>query len=90
MNGDFVMFLARRTLETALLVAAPALITAVLVGLLSAIFQTVTSIRDMTLGIVAKIGSVGAVLMIFGGWMLQIMVSFAAEVFNHMQAMATG
>jgi flagellar biosynthetic protein FliQ len=87
MTGELVLYLGRRTLETALLIAAPPLIVVLATGLLTAIFQAVTSVRDMTLGMVMKIASVGVTLLLFGGWMLETAVGFAAEVFNHMQAM---
>jgi flagellar biosynthetic protein FliQ len=86
MDADFVLYLGRRTLEVGLMMAAPALATALGVGLLTALFQAVTSIRDMTLGMVLKVAGVGTVAMIFGGWMLEQILSFTMEVFHHMQS----
>ncbi len=86
MDGNFILFLGRRTLETALLVSSPVLVAAVLIGFSSAMLQAVTSIRDMTLSMVLKIVGVGLTLLVFGAWMVQVTVSFAAEMFNHMAA----
>ncbi|MFB0524663.1 MAG: flagellar biosynthetic protein FliQ, partial [Phycisphaerae bacterium] len=72
-------------LETALLLAAPILITCIVVGVTVTLLQAVTSIRDMTLTIVPKLLAVGAVILLFGGWMLQITLRFANEIFGHIQ-----
>lgn len=85
MDSGFVIYLGRHTLETALLLSAPVLITCLVVGLVVTLLQAVTSIRDMTLTIVPKLLAVGAVLLICSNWMLQIIISFANEIFGHIQ-----
>ena len=85
MNIDFVIYLGRHTLETALLVAAPILITCVVVGVTITLLQAVTSIRDMTLTVVPKLVAVGAVTIIFGNWMLQVLLRFMHEIFGYLQ-----
>ena len=85
MDSEFVLFIGRRTLETALLLAAPALGVMVLVGFLVAMLQAVTSVRDMTLGIAIKLGCLGVTLLVCGGWMMQVAVGFTREIFNHLQ-----
>ena len=90
MNPDLVLHIGRRALETALLVAAPVLASALIVGVVVAMLQAVTSVRDMTMGLVLKIACVGIVLMVCGGWMMQVAVDFTAEVFNHIQAVGLG
>lgn len=82
MSGDLVLFLGRRTLETALLLSAPTLAVALLSGILISLFQAVTSMRDMTLSIVAKLAAVGLTLLATGGWMLQIALGFTKEIFD--------
>ena len=85
MDSNFVLHLGRYTLETTLLVAAPILITCMVVGLVVTLFQAVTSMRDMTLTIVPKLLAVGVVTLVFGNWMLQTLISFTTEIFNHIQ-----
>jgi flagellar biosynthetic protein FliQ len=87
MNIELVMYVGRRLLETALLLAAPALGVMLVVGFLVAMLQAVTSVRDMTLGIVVKIGCLGLTLLVLGGWMMQTAISFTSEVFSHLVAM---
>jgi flagellar biosynthetic protein FliQ len=85
MDSDLVLYLTRRTLETALLVAAPTLGVVLILGAVVALVQTVTSIKDMTMGLVLKLAGVGVTILITGGWSLQIAVDFTREVFNHLQ-----
>jgi len=85
MDTSVALYLGRHTLETALLIAAPILLTCMVVGIVVTLFQAVTSIRDMSLTIVPKLLAVGAVMLLLSGWMLQIMLRFAAEIFGHIQ-----
>ena len=86
MDSSFILYLGRHTLETALLVSAPILVTCMVVGVLVTLLQAVTSIRDMTLTIVPKLLAVGVVILIFGGWMLGVILKFTNEIFGHVQS----
>jgi len=85
MDSSFALYLGRHTLETALLLAAPILLTCMIVGVVVTLFQAVTSIRDMSLTIVPKLLAVGVVMLLFSGWMLQVMLRFANDIFGHIQ-----
>ncbi len=85
MDPSFTLYLGRHTLETALLLSAPILLTCIVVGVVVTLFQAVTSIRDMTLTIVPKLIAVGAVTLLFGGWMLEITLRFTNEMFAYIQ-----
>jgi flagellar biosynthetic protein FliQ len=87
MDSDFAVYIGRRTLEVALLMSAPVLVVTLVVGLLTAMLQAVTSLRDMTLGLVLKIAAVGAALLLSGNWMIQMALNFTTEVFNHVQTL---
>lgn len=86
MDGEFVLYIGRRTMELALLLSAPVLAVTVVVGFVTAMMQAVTSIRDMTMGLVVKLAAVGVTLMLAGSWMMQMAVGFTQEIFNHMQS----
>ncbi len=90
MDSDLILHIGRKALETALLVAAPVLASALTVGVIVAMLQAVTSIRDMTMGMVLKLAAVGLVLMAFGSWMMQVAIAFTHEVFSHMQSVGLG
>jgi flagellar biosynthetic protein FliQ len=85
MDSNFALYLGRQTLETALLLAAPILLTCIVVGVVVTLLQAVTSIRDMTLTIVPKLVAVGLVTLICGNWMLQLILRFATQIFSHIQ-----
>lgn len=85
MDASYVLYLGRHTLETSLLLSAPILITCIVVGVTVTLLQAVTSIRDMTLTIVPKLLAVGIVVLLFGGWMLQVTVRFTNEIFAQIQ-----
>lgn len=85
MDSSFVLYLGRHTLEVAMLVSAPILLTCVVVGIVVTLFQAVTSIRDMSLTVVPKLISVGVVMLLFGNWTLGVLLKFITEIFVHIQ-----
>ena len=85
MDSSFVLYLGRHTLETALLLSAPILLTCIIVGMIVTLFQAVTSIRDMTITIVPKLLAVAVVTLLCSSWMLQVTLRFMSEIFGHIQ-----
>jgi flagellar biosynthetic protein FliQ len=85
MDSSFVLYLGRHTLETALMLSAPILVTCLVVGIVITLLQAVTSIRDMTLTIIPKLLAVGAVMLLFSSWMLQVTLRFTLEIFAQIQ-----
>lgn len=82
MSPEYVVALAKSSMETTLLICAPMLGTGLAVGLLVSIFQTVTSIQEMTLTFVPKIVIVFVAVIYFFPWMLQYMVDFTTRLVN--------
>ena len=89
MDTNLVIYLGKHTLETALLLAAPILLVCMFSGLIVSLFQTVTSLKDMTLTIVPKLLAVGITALLFGNWMLQVLIRFSHEIFSQIQAYGT-
>lgn len=85
MNSDYVIYLGRHTMETALLISAPILLVCMISGIVVSLFQTVTQIRDMTLTMAPKIIGAGLTALLFGNWMLQILIRFTTEIFSQIQ-----
>jgi flagellar biosynthetic protein FliQ len=85
MDSSFALYLGRHTLETALIIAAPILLTCMIVGVVVTLFQAVTSVRDMSLTIVPKLLAVSVVMILFGGRTLQVILGFFTEIFGHIQ-----
>lgn len=84
MSEQFVLHLARQAILTMLLVAAPTLLVSLLVGLSVSIFQATTQIQEPTLTFVPKIIAVFLTLLIFGSWMMSMVLSFTIQLFQDM------
>ena len=82
MTIDAAVYFGQQGLLTSLMVAGPLLVTALVVGSLISIIQTVTQVQEMTLVFVPKILSVFIVLAIAGGWMLDHAVNFGIMCFE--------
>ncbi len=85
MDSSFVIYIGRQSLETAMLVSMPILLTCIVVGVVVTLFQAVTSIRDMSLTVVPKLLAVGLVTLLFGNWMLSTLIGFMNNIFSHIQ-----
>lgn len=87
MQQDLVLNLGQRMLEVTMLLAAPLLIPALIIGLLVGMFQAATQINEMTLSFIPKLAIVGVALVVFGPWMLTTLVSFTRELFENIPAL---
>ena len=81
MSGDLVIQMGQEALMVVLLVCAPMLGLGLSVGLMVSIFQATTSIQEQTLAFIPKIIAVFVAILIFGPWMLRIMVEFFTGAF---------
>lgn len=81
MSGDLVIQIGQEALWIVLLVSAPMLGLGLAVGLLVSVFQATTSIQEQTLAFIPKIIAVFVAILIFGPWMLRIMVEYVSNVF---------
>ncbi len=82
MTPESVMTIGTRALEITLLLAAPMLLVALVVGLLVGIFQSATQISEMTLSFIPKLIAMAATLAIAGPWMLKLIVNYTRELFE--------
>jgi len=82
MTTGFVVSLLRSSIIQTLSIAAPVLLTSMLIGLIISIFQAVTSIQDQTLTFVPKIVAILAIIGLFGSWMMNSMASFTINLFG--------
>ncbi len=84
MNETWVMDLARNALQTMLLLGGPLLGIALVVGLIVSIFQALTQINEATLSFIPKIFAISGALLLFGPWMLRILVNFTQNLYENM------
>jgi flagellar biosynthetic protein FliQ len=85
MNTDYILNLAREAMQTALLLSAPALVAALVVGFLTSMLQAVTSIKDMTMGLVLKILAISGALLVCGNWMMHLAIKHTKDVFDRVE-----
>lgn len=81
MSHDLIVFLGREALLTILLIAGPILGLGLLTGLLVSIFQATTQIQEQTLAFIPKILVVLGSIVLFGPWILQVMIEFVEALF---------
>ena len=80
MSGDLVIQMAQEALRMVRLISAPMLGLGLLVGLAVSVFQATTSIQEQTLAFIPKIVAVFVAILIFGPWMLRLMVEYVTNV----------
>jgi flagellar biosynthetic protein FliQ len=87
MNPEFATELLKSLMFTAVTLATPILLTALVIGLSISIFQSVTSIQEQTLTFVPKALGIVALLVILMPWMLRTLIEFATAVIQKMPQM---
>lgn len=88
MNPYSVMSLGRHGIEVALMVAAPLLLTALVIGLCVSIFQAATQINETTLSFIPKMTGAFAMLVIAGPWMVTVITDYMHQAFTSIPFMA--
>jgi flagellar biosynthetic protein FliQ len=88
MNSAFAADLLKLLMTNAVTLAAPILLTAMVIGLAVSLFQSVTSIQEQTLTFVPKALAIVALLILLMPWMLRTLVEFAVGMITKMPQMA--
>ncbi|HET8596112.1 MAG TPA: flagellar biosynthetic protein FliQ [Intrasporangium sp.] len=81
MNTSAVLDILLLGLETAAKLAAPVLVTSLVVGLAVSLVQSVTQLQEVTLSFVPKAVGVAIALVVCGHWMISEMVTFTGDLF---------
>ena len=90
MNEDIVIQLGQDALKTLALVAAPMLLSTLIIGLIISIFQALTQINENTLTFVPKMVVIGIVIIIAGPWMLDTMSTYTVGLFENISTVVRG
>lgn len=80
MNNVDMLNLAQNAIRTVLFTAAPMLVISLTVGLIVSVIQAVTQIQEATLAFVPKIVAVFLSLLLFGPWIIKLMIQFTSEL----------
>ena len=84
MTPESVMTLGRNAMEVTLMVAAPMLLVALIIGLIVSIFQAATQINESTLSFIPKLVGIFVALVLAGPWMLSVMLDYMRQVFTNL------
>lgn len=82
MTPTTVIALGRDAIEIVLMVSAPPLLAALIVGLVLSIFQAATQINEMTLTFVPKVMAMFLTLLLAGPWMLTTMTDYIRRLYS--------
>jgi flagellar biosynthesis protein FliQ len=82
MTDAMIVQLALQAMTIAAKMAAPVLLTALVVGFAISLFQSVTQIQEATLSFVPKAAAIGVVLLFAGNWMLHEMMTYTTQLFE--------
>ena len=87
MNPEFAVEMVKAMIFQALTLAAPILLTGLVIGLGVSLFQAVTSVHEQTLSFVPKVLGIVVVLVIALPWMLRSSVEFTTMLIEKMPQM---
>jgi len=81
MNEDTIIDISQQALYVVVMLAAPMLISALVIGLIVGMFQAATQINEMTLSFIPKLFVLVIAIMTAGPWMLDLLVNFTRELY---------
>ena len=87
MDSATVVDLARQALWMTMLISAPMLLVALVVGLIIGIIQAATSINEQTLSFIPKLLSLALTAAVFGGWMINTLVDYTKVLYGRIPAL---
>lgn len=90
MDVNTAIALGRQCLMTALLISAPVLGLGMLVGIVIALFQAVTSLQEQTLTIVPKMMAIGMALFVLLPWILSQLMNFTRLLLQNLSLWGGG
>lgn len=83
MTAQVVIDIMQSSFQTALFLAMPALLSALVVGVMISVIQSVTSIQEQTLVFVPKMLAVMVALIVFFSWMTNMVMQFTINLFEN-------
>ena len=89
MNPEFAIELVKTMMFQAVALAAPILVTAMVVGLAISLFQAVTTIHEQTLTFVPKALAIVGIIVLLLPWIFRSLIEFTTAVIEKMPQMVT-
>ena len=83
MTPETVVTIGQQAVEMTLMISAPLLLTALVIGLVVSIFQAATQINELTLSFIPKLIGIFVMLIFMGPWMVNTMVDYIQRLFGN-------
>lgn len=90
MDTTAVLDIGLDALVLAAKLAAPILVTALVVGFAVSLLQSITQVQEVTLSFVPKAVAVGIALLVSGHWMISETVAFTTELYGRIPSLLGG
>jgi flagellar biosynthetic protein FliQ len=88
MTPEAVLTVGRQALEVTVMLAAPLLLSALVVGVLVSLVQAATQVNEMTLTFVPKLLALVLAVFLAGPWMLTLITGFTRRLFESVPLLA--
>lgn len=82
MTPEMVITLVQKAIEVTVMISAPMLLVALVVGLIVSVFQAATQINEMTLSFIPKLLSMIVVMVLAGPWMTETMMDYIIRLYS--------
>ncbi len=86
MDNGFVVEITNQAIKITLMLAAPMLLGALVVGIMVSLFQAVTQINEQTLSFIPKILVIVMALVFLSPWMMETITSFTRDLYTSIPA----
>lgn len=90
MDTNAVLDIGLDALVLSAKLCAPVLVTALVVGFIVSLLQSITQIQEVTLSFVPKALAAAAALLVSGHWMISELVSFTNDLYARIPALLGG
>lgn len=87
MTPETVVTIGQQAVEMTLMISAPLLLTALVIGLVVSIFQAATQINELTLSFIPKLLGIFVMLIFMGPWIVNTMVDYIQRLFGNIPGM---
>lgn len=88
MNPEVAIDIFKTTVMFALWIVAPFLITMLVIGLLTSLFQSVTSLQEQSLTFAPKLIAMSALALLLAPWLLRTLSEFTINTISRMATLA--
>lgn len=86
MDSDIIIQLGQDALKTTAMLAAPMLITTLVIGLIVSVFQALTQINEATLTFIPKMLAIAIIIVLAGPWMVDLISNYTINLMENISS----